>query len=34
MENKDIMICEECGGIMDYYDDAYCCRICGNMKEI
>lgn len=26
--------CEECGGIMDYYNLKYCCRKCGHILEV
>lgn len=26
--------CDECGGIMDYYNLKYCCRKCGNILEV
>lgn len=26
--------CDECGGIMDYYNLKYCCKKCGNILEV
>jgi ssDNA-binding Zn-finger/Zn-ribbon topoisomerase 1 len=26
--------CDECGGLMDYYNFKYCCRKCGHILEV